>query len=148
MLLTGESVPDHPVDADVLPTGVFVVEGEALPRVMATGAHTRLAEIARLTEHTAPPRTPLELELRRLVHTIAAEGGLFVLLYAAYTAYLVLDSAGHDALDGFTTVMLWFVLPLVAATLLATLVFEMRQRQRRRQLAAPSSELDRAHRSP
>jgi cation:H+ antiporter len=64
-----------------------------------------------------------------------AEGALFVLLYAAYTAYLVLDSTGHDALTGFTTVMLWFVLPLVAATLTATLVFELRRR--RRQSAAP-----------
>jgi cation:H+ antiporter len=60
-----------------------------------------------------------------------------VLLYTAYTAYLVLDSTGHDALTGFTTVMLWFVLPLVAATLTATLLFELRQRQRRRQPAAP-----------
>jgi cation:H+ antiporter len=76
-----------------------------------------------------------------------AEGGLFVLLYAAYTAYLVLDSAGHDALEGFTTVMLWFVLPLVAATLLATLAFEVRQR-RRRHLAAPHNEFEPAEPSP
>jgi cation:H+ antiporter len=69
-----------------------------------------------------------------------AEGALFVLLYVAYAAYLVLDSAGHDALDGFTTVMLWFVLPLVAATLLATLVFEVRQRRGHR--AGPHSGFD------
>jgi len=58
----------------------------------------------------------------------------------------VLDSAGRDALDGFTTVMLWFVLPLVAATLLATLMFEVRQRQGR--LADPHSGLDPADPTP
>ena len=41
------------------------------------------------------------------------EGGLFLLLYVAYVAYLVLDSAAHDALAGFSCVMLIFVLPLV-----------------------------------
>jgi cation:H+ antiporter len=73
-----------------------------------------------------------------------AEGGLFVLLYVAYTAYLVLDSAGHDALDGFSTVMLWFVLPLVAATLLATLVFEVRKRQHPGRLTTPDGGSDQA----
>ncbi len=70
-MLTGESVPDRPDDGDALPGGAFVVEGEALGRVTATGASTQLAGIAQLTEHTTPPRTPLELELRRLVRTIA-----------------------------------------------------------------------------
>jgi calcium-translocating P-type ATPase len=70
-LLTGESVPEHPADGAPLPAGGFVVEGEAVGKVVATGAHTRLAEIAGLTEHTVRPRTPLETELRRLVRTIA-----------------------------------------------------------------------------
>jgi magnesium-transporting ATPase (P-type) len=70
-LLTGESVPERPTDGDALVGGGYVVEGEALATVTATGAHTRLAAIARLTERTVPPRTPLERELRRLVRTIA-----------------------------------------------------------------------------
>ena len=41
-----------------------------------------------------------------------------------------------------------FVLPLVAATLLVTSLVEVRQRQRRRLLAAPESGLDPAARSP
>jgi cation:H+ antiporter len=53
------------------------------------------------------------------------EGALFVALYVAYTLYLVLDSTQHDAADGFTTVMLVFVLPLVAITLIAMTSFEM-----------------------
>ncbi len=52
------------------------------------------------------------------------EGILFVLLYVAYTLYLVLDSTGHDAAVGFTTIMLWFVMPLVAMTLVAVTAYE------------------------
>ncbi|WP_439565833.1 calcium/sodium antiporter [Microcella sp.] len=53
------------------------------------------------------------------------EGGLFVALYIAYTVYLVLASTQHDALAGFTDVMLWFVLPLLAMTLVAVTAFEV-----------------------
>lgn len=52
------------------------------------------------------------------------EGGLFLLLYTAYLLFLVLASTEHDAAEGFTTVMLWFVLPLVGVVLLAVTFFE------------------------
>lgn len=53
------------------------------------------------------------------------EGALFVLLYVAYVLYLVLDATGHDAAVGFTTIMLWFVMPLVAMTLIAVTSYEL-----------------------
>jgi len=53
------------------------------------------------------------------------EGVLFVLLYITYTLYLVLASTDHDAADGFTTVMLWFVLPLVAVTVIVVTSYEI-----------------------
>lgn len=53
------------------------------------------------------------------------EGALFVALYVAYTLFLVLDSTQHDAAGGFSTVMLWFVLPLVAITLIALSSYEL-----------------------
>lgn len=53
------------------------------------------------------------------------EGVLFVSMYVAYTLYLVLASTEHDAARGFTLVMLWFVLPLIAATLIAITAFEI-----------------------
>jgi cation:H+ antiporter len=43
-----------------------------------------------------------------------ANGTLFLALYAAYTAYLFLDASGHDALDTYATVMLGFILPVIA----------------------------------
>lgn len=53
------------------------------------------------------------------------EGALFVALYVAYTLFLVLDSTQHDAAGGFANVMLWFVLPLVAITLIALSSYEV-----------------------
>ena len=45
------------------------------------------------------------------------EGWLFLGCYAAYTAYLILDATGHDALPAFSRVMALFVLPLLAVTI-------------------------------
>jgi cation:H+ antiporter len=51
-------------------------------------------------------------------HLIAHwEGGVFLAYYMAYTAYLILDVAGHDAQAGFSMVMGGFVLSLTAVTL-------------------------------
>ena len=62
------------------------------------------------------------------------EGALFVALYLAYTGYVVLAATEHDALEGFTATMAWFVLPLIAVTLLAFTSYEIglrKGRQRR-----------------
>ncbi|MCE7079439.1 calcium/sodium antiporter [Streptomyces sp. ST2-7A] len=63
------------------------------------------------------------------------EGGLFLALYAAYTAFVVLAATQHDALEGFTAVMGWFVLPLVAVTLVAVTAHEFGVRRGRRESA-------------
>ena len=69
--MTGESVPDRVAAGDELRAGTFVVEGEGLATVTATGASTALARIAVLTQRTRRPDTPLTRELHRLVRTIA-----------------------------------------------------------------------------
>jgi cation:H+ antiporter len=46
------------------------------------------------------------------------EGLLFLGYYVAYTLYLILNATQHAALPLFNTVMLLFVLPLTAITLL------------------------------
>lgn len=67
-------------------------------------------------------------------HCIARwEGALFLGYYIAYTAYLLLDSAGHDALPMYSRVMLAFVVPLTVVTLL---VVTVRSWRHRRQAAA------------
>ena len=57
------------------------------------------------------------------------EGVLFIALYVAYTAYVLLAATEHDALEGFSTVMLWFTLPLVALTLIVLASFEAGRRR-------------------
>ena len=62
------------------------------------------------------------------------EGALFVALYLAYTGYVVLAATAHDALEGFTAVMAWFVLPLIALTLISFTAYEIGLRKGRRDL--------------
>lgn len=45
------------------------------------------------------------------------EGLLFLTYFIAYTSYLFLKSTEHDALEPFSRVMLWFVIPLTSITL-------------------------------
>lgn len=47
------------------------------------------------------------------------EGGLFLLYYVAYTAYLVLTASEHAALPAFEIAMTWFVIPLSVVTVAA-----------------------------
>jgi len=64
------------------------------------------------------------------------EGSLFVVLYAAYVVYLVLASTAHDALEGFSNVMLIFVLPLVGITLIVFTAYEFGLQHGRRKALA------------
>ena len=83
-LLTGESEPESADPGTALFAGTFVVEGEGEAEATATGAATRLAEIARLTTTTTRPPTPLTRELHRLVRAVAGiavvVGGVFFVL--------------------------------------------------------------------
>ncbi len=69
-MLTGESVPVGLDRGAVVHAGTFVVEGEATAVVRAIGADTRLAGIAKLTENSHRPPSPLTVELQRIVRTV------------------------------------------------------------------------------
>lgn len=56
------------------------------------------------------------------------EGGVFVLYYVAYAAYLVLDSQDHSATGTYTTAMLLFVIPITVVTISIVAVREWRAR--------------------
>jgi cation:H+ antiporter len=53
---------------------------------------------------------------------------LFLGYYAAYTTYLILSATAHDALPVFSQVMLGFVVPLTAVTLVLASVRGWRTR--------------------
>ena len=66
------------------------------------------------------------------------EGLLFFSLYVAYMIYLVLDNTGHEASAGFSFVMVWIVGPLLLATLIAVVAYEIgRIAERKRLLENP-----------
>jgi cation:H+ antiporter len=52
------------------------------------------------------------------------EGALFLGLYAAYMAYLLLNATDHERLPAFSSIMLWFVLPTIAISLGALAGFD------------------------
>ena len=53
------------------------------------------------------------------------EGALFFGYYTAYTIYLILAATHHDALSVFSSVLLWFVIPLTVIVLCIT-VYQQR----------------------
>lgn len=58
------------------------------------------------------------------------EGGLFLAGYVAYVTYLVLDASGHDALSGFSVVMVWYALPLAGLGIGASVFSSLRSNRR------------------
>lgn len=76
------------------------------------------------------------------------EGGLFIALYLAYVGLLVLDATRHEALEGFTSVMVLLVLPLVVLSLVGAVGFDLGRRRERRQAPQdPEDDVDRAWRT-
>lgn len=57
---------------------------------------------------------PIFVSGNRITRT---EGALFIAYYVIYTIYLILDSTDHAQLPLFSTVMLWFVIPITVLTL-------------------------------
>ena len=56
------------------------------------------------------------------------EGFLFTFYYFAYTAYLILDAMNHESLPIYNTVMLVFVIPLTAITIVTIAIKEKQAR--------------------
>lgn len=57
------------------------------------------------------------------------EGWMFLAYYGAYLAYLVLDATSHAALPTYRTMLLAFVLPLTAVTLVVLAIAERGRRR-------------------
>ena len=95
-MLTGESVASTVEDGETLFAGTFLVEGEARAVVVATGGHTRIAAIARLTTAAPKPVTPLSRGLREVVRVIAAIALGMGVLFLAISLLI-----GRPLEDGF-----------------------------------------------
>jgi len=95
-LLTGESVPVAAAEGDGLSAGTFVTQGRGRAVVTATGSRTRLAEIARLTQAGPRRKTPLAVELDRVVRIVA-----LIALGVGVSFFGVTLLVGTPATDGF-----------------------------------------------
>jgi cation:H+ antiporter len=58
------------------------------------------------------------------------EGALFLAYYVAYTAYLVMDAVGHEALPHLEHALVFFAFPLTAVTVVVLTVRRVRRRRR------------------
>ncbi|HHP7231842.1 MAG TPA: calcium/sodium antiporter [Xenococcaceae cyanobacterium] len=56
------------------------------------------------------------------------EGFLFIFYYLTYVGYSILDALNHDSLPIYTTVMLFFVIPLTIITLITVTIQERNSR--------------------
>lgn len=56
------------------------------------------------------------------------EGALLIFYYTAYTLYLILAATGHESLPFFSTVMLYFVVPITVLTIIVILIQEWRNK--------------------
>jgi sodium/potassium-transporting ATPase subunit alpha len=91
--LTGESLPkarsaepDDMADAlaahDILLAGTAIVSGECRALAYATGMHTEFGRIAHLTQTAGETESPLQREIRRVSHIVAAiAAGLGVVFF-------------------------------------------------------------------
>lgn len=59
------------------------------------------------------------------------EGFVFLAYYVAYTAYLILDAAEHDALPQYSIIMLEFVVPITVLTIGILVVRDWRNRRQK-----------------
>ena len=102
-MLTGESVPATVGPGQHLFAGTFVAQGDAEGLVEATGSHTRLADMAALTEGATRPASPLSVQRNRLVRLIAAIAlgvgvvlaGVGIALGSSVTTALIGVDAAH-----------------------------------------------------
>jgi calcium-translocating P-type ATPase len=117
--LTGEAEPLEASVDSLLWAGTFVVSGEGLAVVQATGLGTQLAGIVELTAAAKRPPGPLAVELRRIVRTMA------ILTTSAGAAFFVLTLfTGTPPRDGFLFAV-GITVALVPEGLLPTLTLSL-----------------------
>ncbi len=143
-LLTGESVPVRKASAghiDEMPrpggedspfvySGTLVVQGQGIGRVRATGLHTELGKIGKALQSVQQEDTPLQIETRRVVRTLAMLGLALcvavILLYGFTRADWL-----HGVLAGITLAMALLPeeFPVVLTIFLALGAWRMSQKR-------------------
>lgn len=69
--LTGESLPLAKKSGDTVSAGTLIIAGEGKAEVFATGGATEFGKIAASAQAIQPPRTPLQLAMKKLSKQLA-----------------------------------------------------------------------------
>lgn len=94
-MLTGESVPVNATVGTVVSAGTIVTDGSARVTVTATGRVSALGRISALMQQTAPPKTPLQVAMGRLVVRVAVVAAAATVVVVA--SLLVRGQGAADA---------------------------------------------------
>ena len=78
--LTGEAFPVEKAAGEAVFAGTIVVAGEAEAEVAATGASTRIGQMAADVERVKPPKTPLQLAMKELAGKLVWVALFFAIL--------------------------------------------------------------------
>jgi Ca2+-transporting ATPase len=70
-VLTGESLPQEKTVRNDVYAGTLVVSGEGKGEAYATGKNTRFGKISAMAQMIKPPKTPLQLSMKKLSKTLA-----------------------------------------------------------------------------
>ncbi len=70
-VLTGESLPKEKTVGNGVYAGTLVVFGEGKGEAYATGKNTRFGKISAMAQMIKPPKTPLQLSMKKLSKTLA-----------------------------------------------------------------------------
>jgi len=76
---------------DILHAGTSLISGEAKAVVFATGMHTEFGNIARLTQATREPMSPLQIEIMRLSRLVALFASLLGVVFFVIGQWLGLS---------------------------------------------------------
>jgi len=82
-VLTGESLPREKKVGDEVYAGTLVLSGEAEGEAYATGKNSRFGKISAMAQAIKPPKTPLQLSMKKLSVTLAYVAMFFSIVIPA-----------------------------------------------------------------
>ncbi|HXX86829.1 MAG TPA: cation-transporting P-type ATPase [Candidatus Acidoferrum sp.] len=82
-VLTGESLPKEKKAGDEVYAGTLVLSGEGQGEAYATGKNSRFGKISAMAQAIKPPKTPLQLSMKKLSITLAYVAMFFAIVIPA-----------------------------------------------------------------
>lgn len=129
-ILTGESVPVHRFESDIVSAGTAILSGQAWLEIVYTGLHTAFGKIANQINKMPSQLSPLQKKTKKLI-TIFATVAIFLCLSVILLQYVYTRNWINSLLAGITLAMgiIPEEFPVVLAIYLSLGAFRMSRRQ-------------------